>query len=60
MRTSERLGRIEEIEGVVVKLHEKGWNMEEIRHTDEAGEPFRTIIAMACDPRSEGDGGFLR
>ena len=52
MRSNERIQRIREIEKTVAKLHEKGWRMEAVEHTDEEGEPFRTVLRMSCRPKS--------
>ena len=41
-----------EIETTVAVLQKKGWRMEAVEHTDESGEPFRTIVRMAVDPKS--------
>ena len=50
VRATERIQRIREIERTVAKLHEKGWRMESVEHTDEEGEPFRTVMRMSCRP----------
>ena len=44
--------RIRQIERTVAKLQEKGWRMEAVEHTDEDGEPLRTVVRMSCRPKS--------
>ena len=51
MRSEERQSRIKQIEHTIAKLQKKGWRMEVVEHTDEDGEPFRTVIRMSCTPR---------
>lgn len=52
MKASERLKRIRQIERTVAKLQKKGWCMESVEHTDDAGQPFRTVVRMTCRPKS--------
>ncbi len=53
MKASERLSRIREIERTVANLQKKGWCMDAVEHTDEEGEPFRTVVRMSCGPKSQ-------
>lgn len=56
MKKSERFKRMDEVEGQVEKLVEKGWNVRQIIYDDEANEPMYVKITLSIDGRNVRDG----